>query len=500
MMGFAGPVKKKENDFLMSSADNPPRSRHMQLTIAVLLIYFFSRLVYFAGTISSYVPPDEVTHLGLAKVFSGAFLLPENSPETYQYGLVTNVPWLYCWLMGKLLWLNVFGLPDLLFLRLVNIPFAFGTLYFSWRLLRLLTDNRLSQILLVVVMTNTLMFSFLSASVSYDNLTNLLAIMATYYLFAYFKGRSFESLLRAVLCLLAGCLTKVSFLPLALFLSLLWAFYEFGKWKLLPASARAYWQESGWRCLWLFPILVGLILNLQLHGGNYFRYGKLVPDMHVVLSPEIALKNRIAARDMIVDFFKERQIDYRQAMRMASLIDHPGDREDTYYLIRSLIENRNSGYRPMGPVEYIIPWAERVAATTFGIMGHVSIYNEGVTIVPIAVLLGLAVVGFIVRWRPADLARLPAALAVLCGSYALFLMYFHNYRVYLYYENFTMGLQGRYIFPVMGSLCVLFSYYLVHLFRRESLQLGVVIAATIVFVASDFPFFLYYSIRYGFGS
>ncbi len=58
-----------------------------------------------------------------------------------------------------------------------------------------------------------------------------------------------------------------------------------------------------------------------------------------------------------------------------------------------------------------------------------------------------------------------------------------------------MGLQGRYVFPVMGAFYVCFSYYLMRLFRRDSFRLGLAIAAAFVFVASDFPFFLYHATR-----
>lgn len=166
---------------------------------------------FFALTVAPDVSPDEVTHFGIAKIYSEVFFLPENSPRSYEYGLVTNIPYLYYWTMGKLLAVNIFGFPDLIFLRFLNIPFAFATVCFALCIMRFLTDDLLTQILLVIVMTNTLMFSFLSAFVSYDNLTNLLAVMAVYYLLAFFKDRSVNMLLASFLCQLAGCLTKINF-------------------------------------------------------------------------------------------------------------------------------------------------------------------------------------------------------------------------------------------------------------------------------------------------
>ena len=84
----------------------------------------------------------------------------------------------------------------------------------------------LPRLLLLVALTNTAMFSLLSASVSYDNLTNLLAAMAVYYLFAFFKNRSADQLAASILCQLAGSLTKMTFLPLVLALNLLLLIYE----------------------------------------------------------------------------------------------------------------------------------------------------------------------------------------------------------------------------------------------------------------------------------
>jgi len=473
-----------------------PSPRQLKWSLASLGIYFGLRLLSFAFLISPYIPPDEVSHLGRAKIFSKVLLLPENAAETFQHGLVTNIPWLYYWIMGKLLLLNVFGMSDLLFLRLLNIPFAFATVYFSWRLLCLLTDDRLTQLLLVVVMTNTLMFSFISASVSYDNLVNLLAVMAIYYLFAFFKERSVGFLAISFLCQLAGCLTKLSFLPLALILVVLWVLREGRGVRSLPVAVKRYYRETGWRAYLLsFAILAGLLLNIQLYGGNYLQYGKLRPAMSEVLSLDIALENRISARDTIVESFQDGSLNYQQAMRMTRFVNHEGDRADTVYLIQRLADHRVNGYEALGPVAYIVPWGERIAATVFGIKGHLSMVNEGLTIVPVAVLMLLALLGFVVHWRRGTQVGITAYLALLCGAYAIFLMYVYNYQVYLSFENFSMGLQGRYIFPVIGAFYVLFSYYLTHLFQRESLRLGLVGTATFVFIASDFPFFLYHATR-----
>lgn len=495
----------KESFIPLSRQENFPSHRHLKWLIAFLLAYFGLRLLFFAITIASYVPPDEVTHLGLSQIFSKLLFLPDNTPASYQYGLVTNIPWLYYWVMGKLLVLNVFGIQDLLFLRLLNLPLAFGVVFFAWRVLRLVTNDRLAQLLLVVVMTNTLMLSFLSASVSYDNLANLFAVMSIYYLMAFFRERSGRSLGLSLLCQLAGCLTKSSFLPLALMLTVLLVVREC---KALPElfTVVTRWVRTvgpGGVVL-VAGILIGVLLNLHLYGGNYLHYGKVVPEMSDVLPLENVMQNRLAARDTIFMQFKEGNISYRQALQKTSFIRHEGDRAGTIYLIQNYHRRQSHGGQLLGPLAYSVPWGERVLSTVFGIMGHRSMHNRFPTLLPILGLLVLSAFAFLRRWRPGATGGVPTCLAVLTVGYVVFIMYVFNYRNYLYYENFDVALQGRYIFPIIGPAYVLFSYYLMRLFRGGEARLVLASLAAVIFILSDLPFFLYhatpqwFSVFYGF--
>ncbi len=468
-----------------------PSALHFKWIVGFILLYFAGRLVFYALTISGFVPPDEVTHLGLSRIFSEVLLFPENSSDTYRYGLVTNVPWLYYWVMGKFLFLNVVGASDLVFLRLLNIPFAFGTVYFVWRLLRLLTTDRLSQILLIVAMTNTSMFSFLSASISYDNLINLLAAMSVYYLLAFFQNRSADMLVGSLLCQLAGCITKTSFLPLSFILILLLLIHEFKNFRGFGPAIMAYLHQGNWRSYGLLAaILICFLLNLQLYGGNLLRYKKLAPDMSVVLSLEIALKNRIAARDMIFTLFKEQRISYEQALGMSTVIDHPGDRADAIDLVQNYVKHVNSGATMLSPLSYIVPWTTKMLSGIFGISGHRSMYSYWLTNLSIVILMALTALAMLVRWRPRKDHVLPSLLALVVVFYGLFLMYVVNYRIYVDTAYFPMALQGRYLFPVLGPIYLLCCYYLLRLFNNGYARLLLSAAAAFVFIASDFPFFL----------
>jgi len=479
-----------------TSAPGPENESFISATLlkwalCILLAYFGARLVFFALNISAFVPPDEVTHAGLCKIFAKTFLLPVNSPETWQFGLVTNTPWLYYWTMGKLLHLNFFGIPDLVFLRLLNIPLAFGTIWYAVCLLRLLTTNRLTTLLLVVVMTNIPMFTFLSASVSYDNLNNLLAAMAIYYLFAFFRDRSAGMLVASLLCQLTGCLTKVTFLPLVLALNLLLLIFGFRYLATLPVAVLHYCRVSPRRALLLIALLlITAGLNLQLYAGNYLRYGGLNPEMEKVLSTRAAMQNRTNARGLIFRQYKEGHISYMDALILAGEIKHPGDKADTFYLLMNFEKLKQNPALWLGPIDYAKVWTRIMLSTIFGIKAHLQIYKGTLSMMAIYAVMGFAGLGFVIRWRPQEEGWLPPALMTIALFYAGFVMYTFNYGTYLTYGEPSLTVYGRYLFPVLVPVSVLFCHYLLQLFRNVYIRTVLLLVTALLFIACDFPWFL----------
>jgi hypothetical protein len=457
----------------------------------ILLAYFGARLVFFALNISSFVPPDEVTHAGLCKIFSKVFLLPDNSPATYEFGLVTNTAWLYYWVMGKMLHLNIFGLSDLVFLRLLNIPLAFGTIWYANRLLRLLTDNRLAQLLLVVAITNTPMFSLLSASVSYDNLANFLAAMAIYYEFAFFKKRSGGLLVASLLCQMAGSLTKITFLPLILVLNVLLVLNEAKNLKTLPEEFRRYFRSIPGRIgLMLLLLVIAVGLNLQLYAGNYLRFGAPNPGMSQVTSPEAAMQHRLDARGVIFNQYREGKISYMDALIMTGEIKHPGDKADMFYLLMNYEKLKRNPQLWLGPLDYANFWFQTMAASIFGLRAHLGMFKPPLYLLPMYVVMALAFLGFVIRWRPREEGWSPLSLAVVTVYYAGALIYEVNYDAYLNYGEPSLTVYGRYLFIVMAPLYVLLCHYLLRLFRSDYIRWSLAVATALLFISYDFPWFL----------
>jgi hypothetical protein len=480
----------KLNPYCRNDHGDGLTSRRYKWLATALLAYFGLRLIYFATSVSPYIPPDEVTHFGVCTIFSKVLLLPDNTPDSYQYGLVTNIPWLYYWIMGKLLHFNFFSIPDLVFLRLLNIPLAFATVYYVRRLLRLITDDGLAELLVIVAMTNTLMFSFLSASVSYDNLANLLAAMSFYYLLVFFRNRSGTSLAISCISVLAGCLTKITFLPLVPLLTLLFVVREFRNIGSLASKMVDSVKASRRVRILLLGIFVGMILNIQLFGGNYLKYETINPAVETVLPLENAMQYRLTARGHILKLFRLGQINIEQARQMASRIMHTGDREDTINLVENYSNAHKAGFKPLGPAPYTAMWILQMLSTSFGIKAHVGMPNQGYSFIPLTLLILVVLLAYLVRWRPWDMEWFPTSLLGVSIGYATFLIVRINYPNYLDSTDIILTVAGRYIFPVMGPVYVVSCIYLMRLFKNEKMRMLLFSCAALVLIGSDFPFFL----------
>ena len=120
----------------------PTIKKYFQENAANFLIfmafgYFLFRLFFFALHISHYVPPDETTRFAICQVFSKTSFLPQNSEETYSLGLVTHIPYLYYFIMGKCLKLNFFPVSDLVSPPLIPCLFSFGAVIYGYKWIRL---------------------------------------------------------------------------------------------------------------------------------------------------------------------------------------------------------------------------------------------------------------------------------------------------------------------------------------------------------------------------
>jgi hypothetical protein len=461
------------------------------------MAYFAAKALFFALKIRERIFPDEASWLGMAQVFSRANLLPVDSPESYPFGLVTHIPNLYFLLMGKALTLNVFPVSDLIFLRLVNVGIGLLTIFFAWRLICLLTDLLSVRLLFLIMLTNTLMFTFLFSAVSYDNLVNLLSVMSFYFTCKFSQSRQVMSLLFAIMSVLAGCLTKISFLPLALLLAIAVLCQERGNlinvfkyFKAISSSKTSIKQLIAW-----LTIVIMAGAGLKLYGGNWLQYSQLSPSSDSVIGLENSLKHRIYTRNYAVGNYKSGNLSWLDAQRLALQIREESDRQDTLNLLAIAREEKlhPAASKPaMGRLHYAVVWLGKVAPRIFGIMAHKNMLKEGrAEMAPYLSLLVLALLGFLLRLRAgvAGLMNCSLQLFFVTFGYLLILMQLVNYKIYKSAGVLVLALQGRYTFPVLIPFYILCAYYFVTVWSPK-LRLWPTTILGILFVLGEFPWFL----------
>jgi hypothetical protein len=280
------------------------------------------------------------------------------------------------------------------------------------------------------------------------NLANLLAAMAIYYQFSFLKIKSGNLLLASIFCQLLGCLTKITLLPLVLILNIVLLVQAAGSIGKIYHVLGTWIKAAGLRDLLLsFGLIICLVLNAGLSGGNYFRYGDISPTMATVLSADISMQNRLEARNRIFSLFKEEQISEEQAEAMASQIKHPGDSEHAIFLIQNYAAQKQNGLKLMGPLQYAPVWIMTMLTRIYGVLAHLQIFVYWPTVPLFTIMALMVITGFVLRWRSEQERRLSAFLTIIAVFYVLFLMYYVNYQAYLYFADLDVSLQREVYLP-----------------------------------------------------
>jgi hypothetical protein len=473
------------------------RSKIQRFCLISVVAYFFGRLLFFAFTANPFIPPDEATHVGVIHYFAKFNFLPVNTAESGVLGLITNVPYLYYYLMGKLE--SLWSMPsfDLQFLRFLNILLSFGTILYTWRLATLVAGRKSwIPVLSIVGLTNTPMFSYLSASVSYDNMANLFAAMSIYYCVKFLHSGVNSALVKGIAALCAGTLTKITLLPLALILTIAFIYHFRQKMTIslsdikLKSIVSAIRQFGKRDKIWGVLAAVLLCLNIFLYGLNVIKYGKVVPEASQVVGLDQAIRYRTFARDYIFSEYKEGRLSYKQAIRATEIINHPADRQMARFLVDKLNYLKSTGWQPMDIVAYLPTWSLMMLNGTMTIAGHRFMSRSNFWMTFYSLLALCSLLAYIRTFHRRSENAIITNLAWITAAY-LFVLFVLNYHYYLYYWDAQIGVQGRYCFPIIAPIWVL---ALSFLSRFKNLFLGfnvaLVLPIIVLFIIGDFPYYL----------
>ena len=154
-----------------------------KIVLGLLIFVFFSYSFFIATNLKRGIIPDEPSHIIFSNHFASTLGIPKDTDEAIKQGwIIQHNPFLYHWINGRAI--NLFeavypSISDwqiLVLLRIMSLFYSIGTMIFCYLLSKEIIQGKWWQLLPVFLLSNTLMFVFLSGVVNYDNLTNLLSM------------------------------------------------------------------------------------------------------------------------------------------------------------------------------------------------------------------------------------------------------------------------------------------------------------------------------------
>jgi len=401
------------------------------ITLIVMLVVFTAYAGFMAFNLQKGIIPDEPAHFTFSKHFATTLDIPPDTYETYSWGwYIEGNPFLYYWINGRIINLiniispEITDLDLLISLRVVSVMYALGTVWFCFLLSKEVIQHRWWQLLPVFLLTNTLMFVFISAGVQYDNLANFFSIAALFFLVRAFNRHNFlTNSLAWMINIALGTLVKYPILPLALAMSIAWLiFLIIHQKEIFPI------KENPIKTLTLCLIFVALIIgNFAIYGINLIKYQSITPRCR-----EILLESQCK-----ISRYEQRHQDLALDSKL------------------TITESISEGYP--SPQRYaLVDWVYHILFRTFGISGHkayfpyhlISYYQLLFYIIIILGLLNLFL------WR--SFSFIENNLLGIAVFYTL-VLFINNYNSELVYGFKQVAIQGRYLFPVAGIIVILFS-------------------------------------------
>ena len=428
------------------------------VVIGIIFFVFVLQALFFAFYIKENLPPDEFYHIKLSEIYSKHFGLVNNGENTYYLGEISRVPFLFHWLAGRVINIKNLIFPNLMnyiALRLFSVFISCLNVFIAFKIIRFLTKDKLVHILFLTMLTNTLMFVFMSGAVSYDPLSVLFSALIIIFTLKLFQHHNIETLALVVLFTLLGCITKVTFLPLAFISTIFLVVHEIKYIKKYQADIKEIFKiKKGKRfrfivCTVMILFFLGLTVNL--YGTNLIRYHSIKPSCAEVMKVEQCMKNGEFAN---------------------------------YYELESVAPPEES---LMKPFWYVPHWLYLMVDRTYGIFTHLKLSLTYEWFLVYFLILVFGIIKFI---RDYDKKRVEQPyFLLLIIFYTIVLMMFTNYLAYKTHGIIHAGVQGRYMFPVLIPLYALLSSSILS-FKNKYIKWVLFISVMVVFLYGNLPFFV----------
>lgn len=401
--------------------------------LIILLVVFVGISAFLALKLERGIIPDERGyHFPVSKLYATTWGIPADTPETYQFRGLGHRPFLYHWINGRILNSAQAILPDLsdwrklVLLRLTSVFYSLGTLYFTYKLAGEFIHNKWGQVFVVFLLTNTLMFVFISSGVNYDNLVNFCCAAGLYFLTRAIKGGDFyQNSFAWISCIAFGTLVKSTVLPVAAIMVLVWAVYTVINRKIINFKIFPNFQFF----LTAFFLIVLLIGNLAIYGVNIVNYGSIKPDCDQILTQEQCENSAIYVRSQKIDSAKN-------SITIKDVVEGEGPDPISYF----------SDY-----------WVPAMSKMIFGITGHKRFNPPDLMISLYRLIILVTILSAFKFWKTPSYPL--GSLYAVFAFYTL-VLFTTNYQTEMWSGFAHIAVQGRYIFPVIGIIYILMTYFL----------------------------------------
>lgn len=399
----------------------------VNVVIIALCTIFTGKVLFLAFKVSPGAPPDEMYHLQMVDAHARSeVLFPLNgssSPfarplEKFScFGQTAEYPLLYHFLLGRLISAlnrDTFDFSSIIILRLCSLALACATIIAFMELSHHYLRDPPERALVLAILTNILSFTLLSGSVSYDPPANLMAVLSLHALLRFVKNHRLQDLIWLSLWLSVGILLKLTILPLAaIFVTVGAASYFFKAKREYPESPRAI-PRKDWAIIPLtLTSTIWIVAATAYLSGLYLKYGTLKPTCPQIFS----------------------------AVQCAQYLAYEAPPAD-----QVPIQHTETLSLP----GYSIFWTHHMISSALGIRSHVGLAPSPTLVA----VLELMVLGCLI-WALVECCRgnrIWGLLVLIIISYSVFIMVFQGYPAYRFYHNYSIKMNGRYIFPVLAPL------------------------------------------------
>ncbi len=391
---------------------------------ATSILWFILKAIYLAFHVSPGAPPDEMYHLQVIDLFaSSSHLFPfsgSSNPfapplaEFARFGNQTELTHLYHRIMGYCVYvldLDTFEFSTIVFLRLLNLLVSLFTLFYFVKLVDLCRLGESARAFALVIHTNILKFTLLAAAVGYDPATNLCAYVAILALVRFLLEQSRPLLIQLIFFLSVGSIFKFLLVPLAAIMALIVLI-------ILARRTQKNYPLQSVKMSWgnkLYQVIIGTLAALSALalattlGSLLIRYGTFMPPC--------------------TDIFT--------ALECTPVVPPPPVLHEALLPI------------PL----YFFYWLSHMVSSSLGIRSYIGIEPPFPLVILVSSIILISLAYSLARVRRDNwIFRVLIALVI---GFSLSVFFLNGYPSYKQFHHYGWGVNGRYLFPILGCLLIL---------------------------------------------